>query len=113
MLALAISGLTMRFPGLDAPVLSIDQLRLPAGGHLAITGASNVTGEVLPIAELADIAHRCGARILIDGAQLTPHRRVNLAETGVGLAPGSCPGGNFGDATRYACGGVSVGCCFR
>jgi putative ABC transport system ATP-binding protein len=40
MLALAISGLTMRFPGLDAPVLSIDQLRLPAGGHLAITGAS-------------------------------------------------------------------------
>lgn len=40
MLALAISGLTMRFPGLDAPVLSIDRLHLPAGGHLAITGAS-------------------------------------------------------------------------
>ena len=50
---------------------------------LAITGASNVTGEVLPIAELAEVAHRHGARVLIDGAQLTPHRRVNLAETGV------------------------------
>ncbi|MXN46501.1 ATP-binding cassette domain-containing protein [Shinella kummerowiae] len=40
MLALAISGLTMRFPGLDTPVLSIDRLHLPAGGRLAITGAS-------------------------------------------------------------------------
>lgn len=47
---------------------------------LAVTGASNVTGELLPIARLADVAHRCGARILVDGAQLVPHRRVNLAE---------------------------------
>lgn len=50
---------------------------------LAITGASNVTGEVLPIAELADLAHACGARIFVDGAQLVPHRRVDLAELGV------------------------------
>ncbi|WP_137726019.1 aminotransferase class V-fold PLP-dependent enzyme [Prescottella subtropica] len=50
---------------------------------LAVTGASNVTGEVLPITELTEIAHRHGARILVDGAQLTPHRRVNLAATGV------------------------------
>ena len=40
MLALDISGLAMRFPGLDAPVLAIDRLHLPAGGRLAITGAS-------------------------------------------------------------------------
>ena len=40
MLALNVSSLTMRFPGLDAPVLSIDRLHLPAGGRLAITGAS-------------------------------------------------------------------------
>ncbi|MBO0852147.1 MAG: aminotransferase class V-fold PLP-dependent enzyme [Nocardia sp.] len=45
---------------------------------LAITGASNVTGEILPLAELASIAHRCGARILVDAAQLAPHRRVDL-----------------------------------
>lgn len=50
---------------------------------LAITGASNVTGEVLPIAELADLAHACGARIFVDGAQLVPHRRIDLAELGV------------------------------
>jgi putative ABC transport system ATP-binding protein len=40
MLALDVSGLKMRFPGLAAPVLSIDRLHLPAGGRLAITGAS-------------------------------------------------------------------------
>jgi selenocysteine lyase/cysteine desulfurase len=50
---------------------------------LAITGASNVTGEVLPIRELAELAHRHGARILVDGAQLVPHRRVNIGDLGV------------------------------
>ncbi|TQF75016.1 aminotransferase class V-fold PLP-dependent enzyme [Rhodococcus spelaei] len=50
---------------------------------LAVTGASNVTGEVLPIARLAEIAHNCGARILVDAAQLLPHRRVDIAALGV------------------------------
>ncbi|RNL63404.1 aminotransferase class V-fold PLP-dependent enzyme [Nocardioides marmoriginsengisoli] len=45
---------------------------------LAVTGASNVTGEVLPLAELTAIAHRHGARIAVDGAQLVPHRRIDL-----------------------------------
>ncbi|WP_083870542.1 aminotransferase class V-fold PLP-dependent enzyme [Nocardia aobensis] len=52
---------------------------------LAVTGASNVTGEVLPLAELTAIAHRHGARILVDAAQLAPHRRIDLqsfAESG-------------------------------
>ncbi|ABG96176.1 MULTISPECIES: aminotransferase class V-fold PLP-dependent enzyme [Rhodococcus] len=50
---------------------------------LAVTGASNVTGEVLPIAALAEVAHRCGARILVDAAQLAPHRRIDVEEWGV------------------------------
>ncbi len=50
---------------------------------LAVTGASNVTGEIVPIAELAAIAHRNGARIAVDGAQLVPHRRVDIAALGV------------------------------
>ncbi|HEX4788288.1 MAG TPA: aminotransferase class V-fold PLP-dependent enzyme [Actinospica sp.] len=50
---------------------------------LAVTGASNVTGQVLPIAELAAIAHRHGTRIAVDAAQLAPHRRISLAESGV------------------------------
>jgi len=50
---------------------------------LAITGASNVTGEVLPLRELADLAHAHGARIVVDGAQLVPHRRIDIADLGV------------------------------
>jgi selenocysteine lyase/cysteine desulfurase len=50
---------------------------------LAVTGASNVTGQLLPIAELARIAHRHGARIAVDAAQLAPHRRVSLTDSGV------------------------------
>ncbi|MEV0947412.1 aminotransferase class V-fold PLP-dependent enzyme [Rhodococcus sp. NPDC049939] len=50
---------------------------------LAVTGASNVTGEVLPIAALAEVAHRCGARILVDAAQLAPHRRIDIEAWGV------------------------------
>ncbi|WP_200921794.1 aminotransferase class V-fold PLP-dependent enzyme [Agromyces sp. Leaf222] len=46
---------------------------------LSVTGASNVTGEVLPIAELARIAHAHGARIAVDAAQLLPHRRIDVA----------------------------------
>ena len=50
---------------------------------LAITGASNVTGESLPIADLVAVAHEHGARIVLDGAQLVPHRRFSLERSGV------------------------------
>ncbi len=48
-----------------------------------MTGASNVTGERLPLAELARIARGAGARLFVDAAQLAPHRRVDLAALGV------------------------------
>ncbi|TLM86768.1 aminotransferase class V-fold PLP-dependent enzyme [Pseudarthrobacter sp. NamE5] len=45
---------------------------------VAVTGASNVTGEILPIRALASLAHEHGARIVVDAAQLAPHRRVDI-----------------------------------
>lgn len=56
--------------------------RTPAA-LLAVTGASNVTGEILPLADLVEIAHRHGARIAVDGAQLVPHHRVHLELLGI------------------------------
>ena len=44
-----------------------------------MTGATNVTGEVWPVAELAELAHHYGARILVDCAQLAPHRPIDIA----------------------------------
>ncbi|MET8523386.1 aminotransferase class V-fold PLP-dependent enzyme [Nocardioides sp. NPDC004968] len=49
---------------------------------VAITGASNVTGEALPVAEIVTLAHAHGARVLVDGAQLLAHRHFSLAATG-------------------------------
>ena len=45
---------------------------------LAVTGASNVTGYTPPINTLAEMAHDAGAMILVDAAQLVPHRPVNI-----------------------------------
>jgi selenocysteine lyase/cysteine desulfurase len=50
---------------------------------VAVTGCSNVTGELLPIAEIAALAHSYGARVVVDGAQLVPHRRIDLSTLGI------------------------------
>ncbi|GIH10263.1 cysteine desulfurase [Rhizocola hellebori] len=50
---------------------------------VSVTGASNVTGEIWPIAELAQIAHRHGARIAVDAAQLAPHVPIDLSALGI------------------------------
>lgn len=46
---------------------------------LAITGASNVTGWVPPIEEIIDAAHERGVPVLVDAAQLAPHRPLPVA----------------------------------
>jgi selenocysteine lyase/cysteine desulfurase len=51
----------------------------PTGPRLVVlTGASNVTGEVWPVAALAEAARRHGARTVLDAAQLAPHRPVDI-----------------------------------
>ena len=45
---------------------------------VAVCGASNVTGFVSPIHEAAELAHRYGARISVDAAQLAPHHRIDV-----------------------------------
>jgi selenocysteine lyase/cysteine desulfurase len=50
---------------------------------VAVTGASNVTGEVWPVAELAALAHRHGAKLFVDAAQLAPHRAIDMARSGI------------------------------
>ncbi|MEV7654001.1 aminotransferase class V-fold PLP-dependent enzyme [Streptomyces anulatus] len=58
--------------------------RDPYGPALVcVTGASNVTGELWPVKELAAAAHAHGARIVLDAAQLAPHHPVDIAELDV------------------------------
>ncbi|GLV82876.1 aminotransferase [Streptomyces lavendulae subsp. lavendulae] len=58
--------------------------RDPYGPALVcVTGASNVTGELWPVKELAAAAHAHGARIVLDAAQLAPHHPLSVRDLGV------------------------------
>jgi len=50
--------------------------RAPKPRLLAITGASNITGWLPPIDEVIEQAHDRDVPVLVDGAQLAPHRRL-------------------------------------
>ncbi|MEU6573056.1 aminotransferase class V-fold PLP-dependent enzyme [Streptomyces sp. NPDC046805] len=50
---------------------------------VCVTGASNVTGELWPVRELAAAAHAHGARIVLDAAQLAPHHPVSVRDLDV------------------------------
>lgn len=64
--------------------LDMDELTrvLETEGHrvrlVAITGVSNVTGIVNPVHEIAKLAHKVGAQIMVDGAQWVPHAKIEL-----------------------------------
>ncbi|MFI5528114.1 aminotransferase class V-fold PLP-dependent enzyme [Kitasatospora sp. NPDC051853] len=77
----------LRAPGSHAEAVEAFELALrrqPAEHRLlCVTGASNVTGELWPIAELTEVAHRHGARVVLDAAQLAPHHRVSVRELDV------------------------------
>jgi cysteine desulfurase / selenocysteine lyase len=45
---------------------------------VAVTGGSNVSGYINPYYRLAEKAHAAGAQILVDCAQLSPHRKVDM-----------------------------------
>ncbi len=48
---------------------------------LAIADVSNVLGTINRIKEIAGMAHREGALVMVDGAQAAPHMRVNVKST--------------------------------
>jgi cysteine desulfurase / selenocysteine lyase len=60
------------------------ELKATAGGIglVAVCGASNVTGFVSPIHEVAELAHRYGALVSVDAAQLAPHHRIDVRPAG-------------------------------
>ena len=45
---------------------------------VCVTAQSNVTGTIVPIKKIANLAHTVGAKILVDGAQTIGHREFNV-----------------------------------
>jgi selenocysteine lyase/cysteine desulfurase len=80
-------GATVRWADFD-PVSA--ELDLPAlaetiGPHtrlVAVTGASNLLGTLPPIPRIAELAHRAGALLWVDGVHYAAHQGVDLAALG-------------------------------
>jgi cysteine desulfurase/selenocysteine lyase len=49
---------------------------------VGIAHVSNALGTVNPVAEITKLAHDAGAVVVVDGAQATPHLRVDVQEIG-------------------------------
>ena len=49
---------------------------------VSITQVSNALGTIVPVREVSDLAHRAGARVLIDGAQAVSHMPVDVPSIG-------------------------------
>lgn len=49
---------------------------------VAISHCSNVLGSINPIAELAELTHKTGAVLIVDGAQAVPHMPVDVQALG-------------------------------
>jgi cysteine desulfurase / selenocysteine lyase len=49
---------------------------------VAVAHVSNALGTIVPVRAVSDLAHRVGARVLIDGAQAVSHMPVNVQALG-------------------------------
>ena len=47
---------------------------------VSVTHMSNVLGTINPLKKLSDLAHKIGAKFIVDGAQGVPHMKVNLKQ---------------------------------
>ena len=85
MLSEELGGLDIRYiPIDDAGRLVLDDLdtRLDGVKLVGISAMSNVLGTIPPVAHVAEAAHRAGAIVVADGAQLVPHAPVDVTALG-------------------------------
>jgi cysteine desulfurase / selenocysteine lyase len=72
-------------PILESGELDMDAFARTVGARtkiVAVSHVSNALGTVNPIAEIARIAHAASARVVVDGAQATAHKAVDVAALG-------------------------------
>ena len=80
------TGATLKFmecePDGSLDLHKVEQLITERTKLVALTQVSNVLGRQYPVCEIAAMAHKKGAVIVVDGAQSTPHIPVNVRELG-------------------------------
>lgn len=63
---------------------ALRRTRVKGRKFVTITGASNITGALTPIHDIAVLAHTYGALVIVDAAQLVAHRAVSMKGTAAG-----------------------------
>ncbi len=69
-------------PGYEVDVSGLDEIMDERVKIVSVSGMSNVLGTIGPVAALADAAHRVGAILAVDAAQLVPHSPVDVGTLG-------------------------------
>ncbi len=64
----------------DVILEEYEKLMGPRTRLVAIPQVSNALGTITPTREMVDIAHRYGAKVLVDGAQSVSHMRVDVQQ---------------------------------
>jgi cysteine desulfurase / selenocysteine lyase len=80
-----LGGLDLRYIPVDGDGrLVLDDLERLVDGVkvVGVSAMSNVLGTINPLPEIATVAHRAGAVVVADGAQLVPHAPVDLRALG-------------------------------
>ena len=82
------TGAVLRFIRIDPQegTLVLDELEQLVTDRtkvVALTGMSNVLGTLPPLRRIVDAGHGVGAIVVVDGAQLVPHRPVDVVELDV------------------------------
>ncbi len=78
---------------------------LPGAKALVCTHASNLTGNLLDLARIAELAHRYGALLIVDAAQTAGSIPINMTELGVDLL---CFSGHKGLLGPQGTGGLCI-----
>ena len=69
---------------------SIEKLITSKTKMIAITHLSNVTGAILPIKEITQLAHSKNIPVLVDGCQGAPHLKLDMQDIGCDFYAISC-----------------------
>ncbi len=78
------TGAVLKYMPLQADgTISLDDVRATVTEHtkiVSVTQVSNVLGTINPIKEIAEIAHKNGAIMVVDGAQSAPHMKIDVQD---------------------------------
>ena len=108
MQAAADAGVEVRFVDFDPEggcqldIRTVEQALDDRTRLFAFTHASNAVGTITPVADLVDRAHAVGALTYVDAVHYTPHRLVDVSESGT----------DFLAASAYKWFGPHTGCLY-